>query len=281
MNIPSEVAGQVRVAVLFSGGIDSSIIAAIVDRILPPKEAVDLLNVAFAKETNDFNSVPDRITGLESYEVLKRLNPSRPWNFVSINVRHQEYQSAKYHVRQLICPCDTVMDLSIAMALWFAARGIGVLEKGKQVEYKSTAKVILSGLGADELLAGYSRHRRIFHQSGISGLVAELNLELVRLGIRNLGRDDRVFSDHGREARFPFLDESVVAWMTAIPLDLRFNLLLPRGEGEKELLRKLAIWLGFPQSLAFTPKRAIQFGARTAKIDGVSASGTERLSFDE
>ena len=33
----------------FSGGIDSAVIAALADRIVPTGEQVDLINVAFAK----------------------------------------------------------------------------------------------------------------------------------------------------------------------------------------------------------------------------------------
>jgi asparagine synthetase B (glutamine-hydrolysing) len=39
---------EVRVGVLFSGGIDSSVIAYIIGQLLPPDEPVDLINVAFS-----------------------------------------------------------------------------------------------------------------------------------------------------------------------------------------------------------------------------------------
>lgn len=34
-----------------------------------------------------------------------------------------------------------------------------------------------------------------------------------------VGRDDRVLGDHGRDARFPFLDESVVEFLRTTPLE--------------------------------------------------------------
>ena len=89
-------------------------------RHLPPDEPIDLLNVAFenprkiqAREdsANNLNgkgrgkrqdedgmaeemsrgkseayAVPDRVSGLEELEVLRKLSPMRRWNFVRLNM---------------------------------------------------------------------------------------------------------------------------------------------------------------------------------------------------
>ena len=41
-------------------------------------------------------------------------------------------------------------------------------------------------------------------EQGWDGLAAELALDVARLWARNLGRDDRLLADTGREARHPF-----------------------------------------------------------------------------
>lgn len=79
-----------KVAILFSGGLDSSVLAALTDRVWPKNESIDLLNVAFPlrnkknPSANEFD-VPDRLTGLQALEELRRLNPSRKWNFCEVS----------------------------------------------------------------------------------------------------------------------------------------------------------------------------------------------------
>ena len=56
------------------------------------------------------------------------------------------------------------MDLNIGAALWLAARAQGTLHR-QAGQYRSAARVVLLGHGADELCAGYGRHRTAFrHQ---------------------------------------------------------------------------------------------------------------------
>ena len=81
--------------------------------------------------------------------------------------------------------------------------------------------------------------------------------------LRNLGRDDRVVSDWGREARHPFLDEEVMALIALTPLPLLCNLERGYGEGDKQILRRAARLLGLTYS-SYLQKRAIQFGTRIA-----------------
>ena len=75
---------------------------------------------------------------------------------------------------------------SLALALYFASRGIGVIRDGTDLntesigsgihsrEYACTARVLLSGLGSDELLGGYSRHKLAFTNGGWPALLDEV-----------------------------------------------------------------------------------------------------------
>lgn len=120
-------------------------------------------------------------------------------------------------------------------------------------------------VGADETLAGYGRHRALFKKFGEERLSQELELDINRLWKRNLGRDDRVISDHGREARFPFLSQKMVNFLAHLPIRFLCNLQQDPGIGDKKLLRDLAEKWGLDQETAFLAKRAMQFGTRVNK----------------
>ncbi|XP_074550659.1 asparagine synthetase domain-containing protein 1 [Halichoeres trimaculatus] len=303
---PSE--DQATVGILFSGGIDSMILAVLADRHIPAHQPIDLLNVAFKlqgpknqkesskkpkkhknKPTDDkagadcqvFSpfDVPDRITGRAGLKELQDLNPERRWNFVEVNVTQEELQEERQkRVCHLVHPLDTVLDDSIGCAVWFAARGQGfIAEEDDQKPFTSSAKVILTGIGADEQLGGYSRHRVRFKTSGYEGLIQELAMELGRISSRNLGRDDRVIADHGKEARFPYLDENVVNYLNSLPVWEKADLTLPRGVGEKLLLRQTAKQLGLGPS-AILPKRAMQFGSRIAKMEDKHEKASDKCT---
>lgn len=260
-------------AILFSGGIDSSVVALMADQFVPPHLPIDLLNVAFN------NDAPDRETGLRAWEELRILRPSRKWNFVSIHISKEELETYRAkHIRFLVKPSQTVLDDSIGCAVWFATRGKGLLMQapGEITSFtcQTRARVVLLGMGADEQLAGYSRHRKAFLNGSWKQLLEEIKFDVERISSRNLGRDDRVTADHGIEARFPFLDEMVINYLNSLPIWHKCNLYLGRSKGEKLLLRLLARKLGL-RATAQHLKRAIQFGSRIAKLEERNEKGAD------
>jgi hypothetical protein len=78
----SALSSPARVAVLFSGGIDSLILARLADLHTPSREPIDLLNVAFGVEAA---MAPDRLTGLAGVEELRAVAPTREWRFVEVS----------------------------------------------------------------------------------------------------------------------------------------------------------------------------------------------------
>jgi asparagine synthase (glutamine-hydrolysing) len=124
-------------------------------------------------------------------------------------------------------------------------------------------KVVLTGEGADELFAGYE-YLRDFTDPGL------LHDELVRtvesLHNLNLQRCDRVTMAHGLEARVPFLDREVIAWALRLPPG--FKLAGP-GQPEKRLLREAFDgWL--PNALLWRDKA--EFGDGSGAADVLTAA---------
>ncbi|KAF2129216.1 hypothetical protein P153DRAFT_396513 [Dothidotthia symphoricarpi CBS 119687] len=290
---------EAKVAILFSGGLDCTILAKLSHHLLPARQSIDLLNVAFENprvhknldaSTSPYELCPDRITGRSSYAELQKTCPDRHWRFVAINVPYIETVAHRHNVMTLMYPHNTEMDLSIANALYFASRGAGLYgatSHSMPVSYTTSAHVLLSGLGADELFGGYQRHAVAFARRGYEGLIEELELDFSRLGKRNLGRDDRVISSSGKEVRFPYLDEDFIALALQLPVTAKCDFANPEVEGSddpalllepgKRVLRMLAWELGM-KGVAAEKKRAIQFGARTAKMETGRTKGTQVLS---
>ncbi len=142
--------------------------------------------------------------------------------------------------------------------------------------------MLLNGLGSDELLGGYGRHRTAFKAAGWQAVIDEvciidtilrgtslslpqLQLEIDRIPTRNLGRDDRVISSWGKETRHPFLSLSVVNFLAQLPVHMKMDPRLESGLGEKLLLRLAARKVGLVEASS-RKKRAMQFGSHSARM---------------
>lgn len=266
-----------RILILFSGGVDSTLIAALAHEAISPDEPIDLINICFGD-----GSSPDRIAAIDALCELQQAYPTRLWRLVGVDKKMSDVEESRKYLIRLLAPSDTLMDQNIGAALWFAAEGQGYLLASSSNEslkerrtFRSSARVVLLGHGADELFGGYSRHRTRFRKGGWSGLAEELDLDFSRLWIRNLGRDDRLVADRSREARHPFLAEEVVAVALEHSMIELMDFSLPPGHGDKQILRECLRHLGLPRA-SERVKRALQFGSRLAKAANVAYFGGTR-----
>ncbi|XP_069965460.1 asparagine synthetase domain-containing protein CG17486 [Bactrocera oleae] len=277
-----DICNHAKIAILFSGGIDCSILAALSNKYVDNYDSIDLINVAFERlspSPETIWDVPDRLSAKKSFAELKNLYPQRNWNFVEVNISRQElYDNLQKHIKHLIYPLKTVLDESIGSAFWFASRGKGIC-LGK--EYLSPARVVIVGSGADELFGGYTRHRNAFWRfkgtetEKLENLHNELDKDWNRIWARNLGRDDRVVADNSRTLRAPFIEEHLVQYVRSFSPSQLCCFLLKEGVGDKLFLRLYGFQLGL-RNIAYEKKRAIQFGS---KIANKKQNATDRSIF--
>ena len=257
-------------AVLFSGGLDSAIVAALAAS--QSNHPLTLYNVSFGPS---YEKSADRKAALITFRALQERYSNI--NYKDIIVDWEDICKHEPHIRTLLQPKTTLMDINIATALWFASRGS---ETNTEEETSDRPRVLLLGMGADELTGGYGRHRKAFERGGWEELEKELEMDQLRFWERNLGRDDRICADHGKEARFPFLDAHVVRFLKGLPLNLVCDFSLPPGQGDKRILRLVASRLGLGHASGLV-KRAIQFGSRISHLSDAKRFGSRRKAKGE
>ncbi|KAH8415386.1 hypothetical protein KR222_006569 [Zaprionus bogoriensis] len=275
---PGARCAHAKLCVLFSGGIDCSILALLADRYVPAGEPIELINVAFERvanstllNVNDKWEVPDRQTAHQTHLELQRLCPERNWQLLEVNVTREELRlRLEARISHLIYPLQTVLDECMGCAFWFAAAAP-----------ESTARVALLGSGADELFGGYTRHRNVYRHTGgdQEALRQEFEMDWQRIPARNLARDDRVIADTGKTARAPFIEELLVRLVRSLAPEQRCCYALPGGLGDKLLLRLHGYSLGLRGAVVFK-KRAIQFGSRIADRKQQATDISEFLRFE-
>ncbi|WP_394219243.1 asparagine synthase B [Halobacillus trueperi] len=197
---------DVEVGVLLSGGLDSSLIAAIADQQKEGDKPLKSFCVGAEGSADIINArTVAKALGTEHYEYI--YTEEELIEAVSDVIYHLESYEPSL-VRSAI-PNYFVSKLA-----------------------SEHVKVILSGEGADELFAGYAYMEK--YQD-----TASMNKEIIRvlntLHHVNLQRADRMSMAHSIELRVPFLDLDVVENALQIPAGLKVH---KKDRMEKWLLRK-------------------------------------------
>ena len=192
------------VACLLSGGLDSSIVAALSARICKEKGII--------LETYSI--------GLQNSEDLKYAakvaNHIQSKHTEIICTEDDFYNS----IPNVIKDIETYDTTSVRAS-------VGNWNVGKYIKEHSEAKVILNGDGADELMGGYM----YFHACPSS---SEFDEECKRL-LKNIHyfdvlRSDKSISSHGLEPRTPYLDKQLVEYYLNIPIEIRNHAALKKQE---------------------------------------------------
>jgi len=120
-------------------------------------------------------------------------------------------------------------------------------------------KVFLTGEGADELYAGYDYLSEYQDPAALQNELLHITLALHNT---NLQRADRMSMAHGLEARVPFLDLAVVCQAFDIPPAWKLH---QAGQPPKALLRRAFAGL-LPEAILQRPKEKFSKGAGSSQV---------------
>ena len=224
------VEGRSRVAVAFSGGLDSSIIAS-----CAKKRTGVVACSAFAEGALDGRCASRGAAVLGIELMTTRLTREAVAN----------------ELKQMDLPFQTsLMDRS----LWCLYSIVSKSAAG------GGAEVIMLGQLADELFGGYAKYQAALTDAGEEAAAAIMDQDVREYQARGMARDANACS-RWLEPRFPFAEKEVVDLGRLIPVSFKI-----RGGVRKAVLREAAAILGVPGELVNAAKKAAQYSSGIQKI---------------
>jgi len=225
-----------KTAVLFSGGIDSSLIAKAVSQKVPNTK----LFVAGTKESHDL---------LEAKKVAEQLQI--PLEAIELN--ENDIQSLSLKAMKILSIYDE-------MQIGISVPELACAEKIKEQGYK----VVFSGQGSDEVFCGYNNFSKILESSGYKGVEEEIWFSLSRMWSRNFYRDDIIIASQSLELRVPLVSLNFLKEAMAFPAEQKIK--NKNDVLRKHPIRELARLYDLPNSTVLKPKKAMQYGSGSQKI---------------
>jgi len=228
-SVRRRVWGLKEVAVAFSGGLDSSIIAFLAKKL---RVNVHLIHVSLENQ-------PETEEAKKAAEELHL--PVQVYLF-----EEEDVEKVAAKVVGLVEESDPVKT-SIGVPFYWAA------EKPAQAGFK----VLLAGQGADELFGGYQRYVNAYLMHGKEEVRRIMFDDVIRLHESNIERDVKICGAHDVELRLPFASYAIADFALSLPLELKIE--KNAGSLRKLVLRKAAENMGLPAVITAKPKKAIQY----------------------
>ena len=222
-----------RPALLYSAGVDSAMLA----KVCQDASYTPLLLSLGTDRSKD-------------REFVERSRPHLDLPIQFITVSEDDIAEAVPAVRDLLHKAQippNLMHLSLGVGTYLAC----------QVARQDGIGLLLSAQGADALFAGFHKYRSV----PLDELPAVLERDAQNAMRTDFVRDRAIAATFSIEFAAPFLAPSVVELALSIPVELKLG-----PEGNKLILRELALQRGLPEFLARRPKKAMQYSTGIQRV---------------
>ncbi len=230
-SIKKRISKDNKLGLLFSGGIDSTFLALILKK----------LNVEFTC----YIAVLDHPEFKESQDLIWAKNVAKELD-LDLKIKTIKLDDVPKYLKKVlpIIEDNNVVKAGVALPFFLSA----------QEAKKDGVRILFSGLGSEEIFAGYERHKNSLkiNEECLSGLR--------KMYERDLYRDDCITMFNTIELRLPFLDKELVEFSLRIPDKYKII-----GDRNKIILREVAVHLGLKEEFAERKKKAAQYGSNFDK----------------
>jgi asparagine synthase (glutamine-hydrolysing) len=234
-SVEKRIRGLSEVGIIFSGGVDSTILA---------KLSVDL-GIDTTLYTVGLETSSDMI-----YAKKTAMDMDLPLKIKTLTV-----PDVKIYTELVLNAIEefNLMKLGVGMPAYIAS----------EMAADDNLKVVLSGQGADEIFAGYHRYQQFYMDKG-ENTQEDLKEDVLNIYHVNLQRDDAVTMANSVELRVPYLDLELVDMALNIPM--KYKMYDGADNLRKCILRDIAADIGVPSEIVRRPKKAAQYGSGIHKI---------------
>jgi len=230
-SIRKRVTGRKRVGIIFSGGIDSLLIAYMVQKLGVP-----------------FTCYSAGCKGAEDIKWAERV--SNEFGF-PLKIKILTLKDIEDLIPQVIKDIEdySLNQVEVAIPIYSSVR----------IAQEAGERVILTGQGADELFGGYPWYPKIVDQKGYESFEHYSWEDTLLLYKECLEREDKIAMAHSIELRVPFLDPEVIR--VAFYISPRLKIVPGNDQLGKRIHRKYCRSLGISEEIASRKKEAAQHGA--------------------